>query len=710
MLSVESTQVASLDTLDPKVTMSSLTETSVYEHSTAFFKKFSPQTPDQGVWIIEDFLTEPECQGIVESCRQQGFGDIEHLYSKEYRESKRLLAFDENNCLTETIKQRLANDDLLSRIASKGVAPYGFGNQSLTWAPVDGEINPCFRFNYYCDSSGFDWHRDAQYTRDFDCRSSYSIVIYLNEGFSGGETVFMLPNSAPTPSGLSMPEELALIGDSYREITVKPRTGLAVIFDQRLIHRGNALTGEKFLVRTDLLSRATGTFQLSPLEKRIYQLTCALFRQAQYYELECDRRKEGVSVAEAREKAQGLYDITISLRQDPGALTSYPERLESLLEPLYQPHRVTDRLRFVSRTGKTWTYRYDSGDHLETLVKIAAVYSLLNEVNRFDEFFEEDDGDKEDGAIDETFRECLEELGLAHSNEVRIERPVELPAPSPPEPEPVPEPIGPYGTYWSAERKRERHQKIGEAVAKMRQENPTFRKHFDFPLERGKFRHKFVMNDDTYEFESFHLVEEEPEVPLSIAYQIDAEKCMLTLRCTCSLRDSDDSDEDYEDDIKYKIKDFESLWGEFKGGQGQLVLKCQEEPPATITITTDTEPDTTADDTDSSESSDGSDSDDESDDDDEEDDDGDDDKRQVEKSSPSLEELVKRGLTTVKGTVRFLSRKGETFNHASCQCEPKYRCPKETSLYFRPVVHRIRFTVSTERREISLTFHPMVCM
>jgi hypothetical protein len=69
-------------------------------------------------------------------------------------------------------------------------------------------------------------------------RSWYTYMVYLNEGFEGGETVFFVEP----------------------EVIIKPRAGSALFFQHSIIHEGSEVrAGVKYVVRTDLMYREAAT-------------------------------------------------------------------------------------------------------------------------------------------------------------------------------------------------------------------------------------------------------------------------------------------------------------------------------------------------------------------------------------------------------------------------------------------------------------------
>jgi predicted 2-oxoglutarate/Fe(II)-dependent dioxygenase YbiX len=96
-------------------------------------------------------------------------------------------------------------------------------------------INPHFRFSKYLENGFFDVHRDGMNQDERGRRTIYTVNIFLNTGFQGGETDFL--NEART-----------LVHRAT------PAIGRAAVFDVNILHRGNKVTGGyKFLLRTDVM-------------------------------------------------------------------------------------------------------------------------------------------------------------------------------------------------------------------------------------------------------------------------------------------------------------------------------------------------------------------------------------------------------------------------------------------------------------------------
>ncbi len=361
------------------------------------------------VWICEDFLTKAQCDEIIASSEKAGF---EHL---EYRNSSRVIGFDSNGVLTELIVNNFNSEYLTQRLNKKPSTPYGFYSNYIQWNPIEPNINKCFRINKYSQSQEFKFHRDAQYTQSHLVKSSHSILVYLNDGFQGGETVFRFPKNQYVNSGLTIKQELELIGLAYTEIVIKPKQGKMIIFDQRLLHAGAAVhSGTKYVLRTDLIR--TGVVEIdnkeipvcgvcennesnneednsdplvepienlgTPLEKKIYELAQGIFRQAQLAEL---NKSNKTNTSE-------LYEICIGLRQTPHLITEYPGHLESLLTNLLaEPQPISKFLKLIERNGLEFKYSYTLDANKLDLLKIAyitSVYTSTSDLTDYPSFIE----------------------------------------------------------------------------------------------------------------------------------------------------------------------------------------------------------------------------------------------------------------------------------------------------------------------------------
>jgi prolyl 4-hydroxylase len=91
--------------------------------------------------------------------------------------------------------------------------------------------NERFRCYRYEAGQRFAPHCDGAFIRDNDEESLLTLMVYLNDGFTGGETRFL----------------------EWDRIVV-PRAGMALLFQHRLLHEGApVLAGVKYVLRSDVM-------------------------------------------------------------------------------------------------------------------------------------------------------------------------------------------------------------------------------------------------------------------------------------------------------------------------------------------------------------------------------------------------------------------------------------------------------------------------
>jgi len=111
-------------------------------------------------------------------------------------------------------------------------------------------INARWRFNKYLKGNYFKPHFDAGFVYNSDKKTLFTFILYLNEGCSGGETVFFPGNKK---FAWSQPEQNI-------EVKVVPKAGSALIFfqcgDLNPRHEGAEVLSDnvhKYILRSDLV-------------------------------------------------------------------------------------------------------------------------------------------------------------------------------------------------------------------------------------------------------------------------------------------------------------------------------------------------------------------------------------------------------------------------------------------------------------------------
>ncbi len=98
-------------------------------------------------------------------------------------------------------------------------------------------VNERMRYFRYKPGTWFKPHSDGTFERDETERSLYTLIVYLNDDFDGGRTIF-----AVTP-----------------EVAVTPREGTALLFQHPIVHEGEEVSaGTKYALRTELMYARVG--------------------------------------------------------------------------------------------------------------------------------------------------------------------------------------------------------------------------------------------------------------------------------------------------------------------------------------------------------------------------------------------------------------------------------------------------------------------
>jgi predicted 2-oxoglutarate/Fe(II)-dependent dioxygenase YbiX len=175
----------------------------------------------EGIDVVPGFLTGAECEEYITLTEARGYepAPITTPFGFKMRPELR------NN-------QRVIVDDrewagMLWLRARDEIPVFLQGRQAIG-------LNERFRFYRYDAGERFAPHRDGPYRRENGEISLLTFMVYLNEGFSGGETV-------------------------VKGLPVTPQQGMALIFAHDLLHEGAAVTsGRKYVLRSDVMYGRVG--------------------------------------------------------------------------------------------------------------------------------------------------------------------------------------------------------------------------------------------------------------------------------------------------------------------------------------------------------------------------------------------------------------------------------------------------------------------
>lgn len=184
------------------------------------------------IFTIPDFLTPQECADFVAAAEAAGFGDapistsVGMVMRKDIRNNDRVMIDDVP--LAARLYDRL-----------RPLLPPNF----RVYEPCG--LNERFRHYRYGVGQKFDWHMDGAFARDTGERSRLTFMLYLNDGFVGGETVFNT-------------RRLGAVRGDDETIAVTPVAGTALLFRHDVLHTGAVvIRGVKYVMRSDVMYRLT---------------------------------------------------------------------------------------------------------------------------------------------------------------------------------------------------------------------------------------------------------------------------------------------------------------------------------------------------------------------------------------------------------------------------------------------------------------------
>lgn len=177
------------------------------------------------IFTIENILSPAECAEYIELTENIGYAAAPITTPRGFQMRPDI----RNN-------ERVILDDL-ERAANlwQRVSAY-IPEQIGRWRAIG--LNDRFRFYRYDPGQKFALHHDGSYRRSNGEESLLTFMIYLNEGFEGGETRFY-PHR--------------YLADNS-EIYVVPVTGMALCFIHDIAHEGaSVIRGRKYVLRSDVM-------------------------------------------------------------------------------------------------------------------------------------------------------------------------------------------------------------------------------------------------------------------------------------------------------------------------------------------------------------------------------------------------------------------------------------------------------------------------
>jgi hypothetical protein len=179
----------------------------------------------EDIFTVDHFVSPDECHDLIRFSESIGY----ELATVDAAGGQQMLPDWRNNTRV-TVDDRDRAEWLWERARD-------FVPQTIDgWHSIG--VNERIRFYRYHPGQQFDWHTDGYYQRDNGERSFLTFMVYLNDAAVGGETSFSDNDRIP----------------HFNDFAVTPKTGLALFFTHRLLHKGQPVTeGCKYVLRTDVM-------------------------------------------------------------------------------------------------------------------------------------------------------------------------------------------------------------------------------------------------------------------------------------------------------------------------------------------------------------------------------------------------------------------------------------------------------------------------
>ena len=173
------------------------------------------------VWMIDDVLSPAECAATIAKIEELGpeaapiTTSAGFVMRPDVRNNDRVI-FDSEQLAADLFRRIVPS--IPPRIAN--MAPVG--------------ANERFRCYRYKPGQQFKPHFDGSFRRNEREESLLTLMVYLNDGFEGGQTAFL-----------------------DFDVTAIPRAGSVLLFQHRMLHEGcQVISGTKYVLRSDVMFRS----------------------------------------------------------------------------------------------------------------------------------------------------------------------------------------------------------------------------------------------------------------------------------------------------------------------------------------------------------------------------------------------------------------------------------------------------------------------
>jgi hypothetical protein len=180
--------------------------------------------------VVKNVFSREECAVMVQETESKGY-EVSLL---NIGGGKQLLDADRRRSSCCTIDNPDQAAEIWDRV--KEHVPVIWDHHGALWEVVG--LNERLWFLRYSPGDYFAPHPECCYERENGERSFITLMLYLNEGFDGGDTTFIDIDTDDTDTAIG----------------ITPRTGNVLVFQHDIYHSGAKVTaGVKYAMRTDVM-------------------------------------------------------------------------------------------------------------------------------------------------------------------------------------------------------------------------------------------------------------------------------------------------------------------------------------------------------------------------------------------------------------------------------------------------------------------------
>ena len=204
---------------------------------------------NSNAFLVHNLLTPIECEYIIATAEPH-MKPLDKLYAQRTRLADRAML--RGPTVAQQLCRRLM--PFITKEDYVGRTPLCFGHDGV-WAPLG--LNECLKVFRYERGGMFVPHRDGPWVPRPDQCSMYTVVIYLNDDFVGGQTVLSGSHDYCGPQGCRTNDWSRSSGMMH----AVPIQGTALVLNHDCWHAAHPIDlGVKWILRTELIFQRVHSF------------------------------------------------------------------------------------------------------------------------------------------------------------------------------------------------------------------------------------------------------------------------------------------------------------------------------------------------------------------------------------------------------------------------------------------------------------------